>query len=121
MTSSMVTLLIAFSLLLNGCIANLFCKDEKITDTASTDDQRIATVFVRDCGATTGWNTQVAMRWKSSNPRPEDVVFVVEGKPDVQVKWLDDLTLSVTCNKCAEDHIYMRVTKLGKVSILFNQ
>jgi hypothetical protein len=97
-----------------------FCKNETPMETISADDKRVATVFVRDCGATTNWNTEVAVQWKSGDPRPDDVVFIADGKPDVQIEWLDDRTLSVVCNKCTEDQIYKRVAKLGKVNVLFN-
>ena len=112
-------LLIAF-LFLQGCFS-FFCKDDRIGEVVSPDQKRVATIFVRDCGATTDFATRVEVRWRSSDRGDEDSVLGVEGEPDIQVHWLDDKTLAVKCDQCDEEKIYRRVTKIGNVNIQFER
>ncbi len=108
---------VVVSLMFQGCFASSLCSDEISSEVVSPDQNRIAKTFVRSCGATTGWVTHVEMRWLSSKSTSDDLVFTITGKPDVHVKWLDDLTLFVDCQGCGEEHVSRRVSKLGKVTI----
>jgi hypothetical protein len=107
-------------LFLQGCFS-FFCKDDQIGEVMSPDQKRVATIFIRNCGATTDFATRVEVRWRSSERADDDSVFGVEGRPTVQVYWLDDKTLAVKCDQCDEAHIYRRVTKIGNVNIEFEK
>jgi hypothetical protein len=57
---------------------------------ASPDGVYTATLFERDCGATTNFNQQVRLQKKDENSDGDsDVLFVIEGKPDVKLTWND--------------------------------
>jgi hypothetical protein len=111
---------VATCFFLQGCFS-FFCKDDQIGEVMSPDQKRVATIFVRNCGATTDFATRVEVRWRSSDRADDDSVFGAEGRPDVQVRWLDDKTLAVKCDQCDEKQIYRRVTKIGSVNIEFEK
>lgn len=52
-------LLSTFSLILGAC--SDACSNEVITRLASPDGEREAVMFLRDCGATTGFSTQISI------------------------------------------------------------
>ena len=87
----------------------------------SPDQKRVATIFIRDCGATTDYATRVEVRWQSSDGSDDDRVFGIEGRPDIQIHWLDDKTLAIKCDQCDEERVYRRVTKNGNVNIEFEE
>lgn len=87
-------------------IANVFeglCGNEQIAAVSSPDTQYKAVVFSRDCGATTGYATHVAVMHAKDSLSKDTVgnVFVVDGggpaEPDhVRVNWAAPRNLEVT-------------------------
>jgi len=87
-----------------GCDAG--CTNESVSDAVSPDGRRHAVVFTRDCGATTGFSTQVSVLPAGRRPSGGGNVFVADGDhgraparpgggPAVRVRWLDRRTLEV--------------------------
>jgi hypothetical protein len=91
-------------LLLGGC--NL-CGDEVVQHEPSPYGRGAAVVFVRNCGATTDYNTQIALIGHvDGEPRDRNVFFVADdddgaapegpgGGPRVRVRWIDGNHLEV--------------------------
>ena len=85
-------------LLLGGCDP---CGDEVVQHEPSPYGRGTAVVFVRDCGATTAYATQVAVIGRTvATTRDRNVVFVADhdhgaapsgpaGGPEVRVRWID--------------------------------
>ena len=117
-----ISLLLATLFILSAASTACFsfvCDDELLKEVKSHNQERVATAYVRNCGATTGYATQVTVRWTSSSPESTDLVFSVDSKREIQIEWLDDLTLIVRCPNCSENQVYKRVVKQGKVEIKF--
>lgn len=92
-------------LLLGGCGAG--CEDEVVQHEPSPFGEGVAVVFVRDCGATAGIATQVALIGQANaGSRDRNVVFAADanggavpegpgGGPRVRVRWIDGNHLEV--------------------------
>jgi hypothetical protein len=73
--------------LLSACSGEL-CGNDPLTAEESPDKKHVAMVFLRDCGATTGFSTQVSILdapGKLQN-QPGNIL-VVEGKHPCSVRW----------------------------------
>lgn len=82
---------------LTGCGASL-CGNEVITELPSPSKSYVATVFERNCGATTPYVRVVALRpfgSKLNAESHEDWIFTTEGQPTVVIKWIDNNTLEI--------------------------
>jgi hypothetical protein len=86
-----------------GCIAP-DCGNEIIRILDSPTKQLKAIVFQRDCGATTGFSTQISIISAKSNlPNESGNVFVADklpsgpgGGPPVEVEWKGESSLHIT-------------------------
>lgn len=84
-----VSVLVSLFFVLAGCP---LCGHELIKETPSPDGRYIAAVFESDCGATTPFTRQVALRTGGatfSGDKQEDVVFRVKDKEDIEVRWIN--------------------------------
>lgn len=82
---------VLFSWVASGC-GHTACGDEVLTEMASPDGQYIATVFERNCGATTDFSRNVALRQKAASfdgNGTDNVVFVIKGQRDIDMRWLN--------------------------------
>jgi hypothetical protein len=113
------------TLSLAGCV----CSNRVIEEVASPDDKRKAVIFMRDCGATSGANTQVsilsnrfAMLVGGGN------VFIADhnhgrastgryGGPAVSVSWIDNQHLEIRFDPRAR--VFLKETAMSKVSIRY--
>lgn len=102
-----------------GCFY-LICDEEEILELTSPDSKRVVTVYVRNCGATTDYATRAEVRWQSSFRDDQDRVFSVDGRRNLLINWLDGENLSISCHECTEDQVHVRVTKLGRVAIRYD-
>jgi len=87
-----------------GCDSG--CANRVVSESASPDGRRHAVVFSRDCGATTGFSTQVSVLPAGREPSGAGNVFGADGDhgrapagpgggPVVHVRWLGRRTLEV--------------------------
>jgi hypothetical protein len=105
-----------------GCDSGILfsCDDTVKGSFTSPNGTYIATVYERDCGATTDFTTHVNLRTKSAGFKGgRNVVFVSEGKHAVGVEWQNDTTLRIECADCAEDEIYGRTTSWKNVAVSY--
>src|SRR5437870_13288224 len=97
--------LILSIILLQGCNMPFSdgCDDRITSKASSTDGKYIATLYIRNCGATTDYSSIVSIRERTSKfdgDSDQNIVFVVKGQPDVAVKWESPNKLSVQCRGC---------------------
>ena len=77
------------------------CGNQVISETPSPDNKHKAVVFVRDCGATTGFSTQVSILKYDNKIRDDESGNILTtsdkyygqrinnvGGPDVKIKWM---------------------------------
>lgn len=114
-------------LLLDGCGAG--CADEVVQHEPSPYGRGAAMVFVRSCGATTGYSTQVALIGHvDAEPRKRNVFFVADtnngdapsgpaGGPHVRVRWIDGTHLEVAHHPRVRTH--QREVAHGPVRITY--
>ena len=101
MRGSLVLLLGAF---LGSCDASL-CSNELINEVASPNGKYIASVFERNCGATTPYVRVVSLHSSDAKLAPEDSddwVFTIHGQSDVKVSWIADDKLKVSYSGTGE-------------------
>jgi len=79
------------------------CANDNLRESISPKRTLKAVVFRRNCGATTGFSTQVSIL-SLSRKLPDDGgnIFIVEGEPEVVVRWVDDRQLNVFLRGSAE-------------------
>lgn len=103
------------------------CSNEVISESKSPDGSLEAVVFQRDCGATTGFSTQVSIfRWWLPRGNASGNVFVADtnrgaapsgasGGPEVKVKWQSDNELVISHHQRART--YLAEPQWGSVKV----
>ena len=74
------------------------CRNSTIEEVRSPDGAYVATVFDRNCGATTPYYRVVSLRFTGSKfdqEMQDDWIFEVKNKPEILLKWADPRHLSV--------------------------
>jgi len=92
-----------FLVFLAGC---KLCDEQIKSEAESPDGKYIATLFERDCGATTDFVAHVNMR-ETSERFVEDSngtvkqgeVFVVKGRPMTRLVWKNNQSLVIECTR----------------------
>ena len=83
--------------ILTGC-PGVTCENNVLREPVSPDTKYVATVFKRDCGATTGYAQIVMIRENKSEFRgdnKEEDIFTMEGLLDINVYWKDSRHLVI--------------------------
>jgi hypothetical protein len=102
--------------LLTGC----GCSNKFIAGADSPDGTLRATVFERDCGATTDFSRIVSISGKEEDfNRENSFVFVVKGEKDIQLQWTGRRQLSVECRACTKTVVFKQLTALREVEIKY--
>lgn len=106
-TKTKVWIVIVAGSLIVGCAAYYYvassslsfsCSTLVITEMPSPDGRYIATVFERNCGATSPYLRIVSIRPEGTRLRPDDddsTVFVTKDQPNVRVSWSGPRQLTV--------------------------
>jgi Family of unknown function (DUF5412) len=95
MRTILAMLLVVF---LVSCGMNL-CDNQLIEDVKSPNGKYTASVFERDCGATTPYIEIVSLHSSAAKFDPEnydDWVFTVQGRSKVKATWISDDKLQVS-------------------------
>jgi hypothetical protein len=113
-----VVLAIAWFLLIDSISE---CDVAQHASLPSPDGSKQAVMFDVDCGATTGFNTQVAIGSRNVEFDRETIppVLVLDGKWSLPVRWIDDRTLHIRIPK--EARIYSKLTSTGDVTTLYEE
>ncbi len=107
-------------------LGNLFCDNTILESVVSPDKQKIAVVYVENCGATTGWVTELVLLDKNfdissiasviSN-NGEATPKAVQGWPIIKPIWNDDkLLIYHSANADIEG-----LTQLNEVNISYSE
>lgn len=92
MIKRLATLLVLFSLA--GCLGT-DCDNEPSAEVMSPDGAKKIVLFSRNCGATTGFNTQgTVLNWDDELPNEPGSAFIID-KGSAKVTWVDDSKLLV--------------------------
>jgi hypothetical protein len=84
-----------FALALGGC--SDLCGNEVAQTIASPSGKLKAVVFSRNCGATTGVNTQVSiLRAEETLPNDGANTFISNGSVPIVVQWQNDKTIQIS-------------------------
>lgn len=84
-------------LFLSDC-SDLCCVD-LLSESNSPDGKYVATVFERNCGATTPFVRVVGLRHAGSGFAPDeddDWVFTIHGQSDIYVSWIENAELKIS-------------------------
>lgn len=82
--------------LLVGCGAERGCANEVSVRVPSPSRSVDAVVFMRDCGATTGFSTQLSVVPARGQPVDGGNTLVLEGRVPLRLKWRSDTQLVVS-------------------------
>lgn len=88
---------VSFLLSINACTGSL-CGNEIIGEYQSPDGRYVATVFERNCGATTPYERVVSLRESRAKFDPEnqgDWIFTSRRQPQINISWKDTNKLIV--------------------------
>lgn len=111
-----VPTLVVLGAAIGGC-GNL-CGNDPLMAEVSPDQRHVAVVFLRDCGATTGFSTQVSILDAPANlPNEAGNVAVADGNQPGWVRWEDDGTLVV--GGMNVDERYLRRTEYDGIKIRY--
>lgn len=110
-----------------GCSKPLFdCGEVARTEVESPGGKYIATLFERNCGATTGFVTHVNLRLRSdvfhsdgNGTIKDGEIFVVRGQPAVTLTWSDQARLTVECTRCLSESIFKQEKQWKDVAITY--
>lgn len=97
---SVLLLIVAGCGLLLSTVFGGMCGNEIFQEAYSPDGEYKAVVFQRDCGATTGFSTQISILKASADlPDKGGNVFIIDGHPDwtgVTVDWETNRLISIS-------------------------
>lgn len=75
------------------------CSNELINEVASPDAKYTASLFERDCGATTPYIRVIALRPSNESFTPENTnswVFTIHDQSDVKISWITKTELNIS-------------------------
>ena len=90
-------LLVVIAVAALGCGDAPLCENSSQVEIASPDQQLVAWIFIRGCGATVGDSIQVSILPAGSAP-PEDTgnAFTMDKRGEVRVNWSADRELVIS-------------------------
>lgn len=101
------------------------CGNYPYASIESPDTNYKAVIFQRDCGATTGFSTQISILPVNKTLKNESGnIFTMDGHPEEVaplLKWLDNSTLKVSIN--SKNKIYLSESSYGlinKIKIVYD-
>lgn len=90
----------------SACAEGPACGNEIINEAAAPDNKHIATVFERNCGATTDYSRIVAVRAVDQQFMPDNAdqyVLTVSGRYPISISWTDSTQLQIAMSVPAKN------------------
>ncbi len=111
--------LLMLLLLIGGCgIIKPLCGDQIKTEKASPDLKYTATVYERDCGATTDFSTIVNLRERSTKFNGDELgPVVIKGQHSINLDWDGNTRLRLQCRDCRPEEIFKQERRWKDVEI----
>src|SRR5512145_2213905 len=79
------------------------CENVLVANVVSPNGNLKAVVFSRNCGATTGFNTQISIAQASdAHPQEAGDTFIADGTLALKIQWLSESELSVSGTRGAK-------------------
>lgn len=114
------------ALVLSGCADA--CQNAILSSTASPDGERHAVLFMRDCGATTDFSTQVSILRENGPPTGAGNLFIADGGsasapptdhggPWAEIVWQGPRRLLVRYDAMAE--VYKQQDQVAGVTVTY--
>jgi hypothetical protein len=85
---------LVFVSLISGC-GDTGCGNEIASRTASANGKLDVVVYNRNCGATTGFNTQVSIVPTGQEPKGSGTVLILDGTVPLKVNWTSETSLTL--------------------------
>lgn len=109
---------------LDGCTLPFSdrCDDQIQTHADSPKGKYEATVFVRNCGATTDYSSIINLRETSSRfnaDADDNTIFVVKGRPRIGIEWITTDHVRVSCSACSQENIFKQVQSWKDVKVSY--
>jgi hypothetical protein len=97
------------------------CEEKQVIGGMSPNGQYSAIVYLRSCGATTGWSTFITVFPNSQKFKGggKDVIYGIDGLYGISVIWLDDTHLRVDCIRCDQTKIFKQDSKWRDVTVSY--
>ena len=77
-----------------GC--DIGCDNQIVSSVASPSGTLHAVAFSRDCGATTGFNTQVSIVHGNAAPSSGGNILILDGTVPLELRWASESELRIT-------------------------
>lgn len=116
---------LAVAALLSACSGG--CGNTVLADSVSPDGRSGAVIFQRDCGATTGYSTQISVVRAGARPTGAGNAYVADGNhgaavashggPWVETRWIDASHLLVRYD--AQSRIFKQEREIAGVQITY--
>lgn len=120
--------MLAAGLAVNGCSDG--CINTVVARVDAPDGSRSATMFERNCGATTSFSTQISILAPGKEPSGGGNVFIADadhgvaapghwGGPRAEIRWIDNATLLV--RYASGSRIFAQARKVSGVSVRYQE
>lgn len=93
------------------------CGDRVLNVARSPDGRHAAAIFRRDCGATTGFSTQVSLAPNESTPDGSGNLLILGDEPGVSAQWLGRDRLLISYRRGAR--VFRQVSVRDGVRIVY--
>ena len=93
------------------------CSDDVMQRITSPDGQYEAELFVRNCGATTPFSTQVDISQNSSGDNLD--VFYIKGIFSMRIQWIDSNNLKISYENVDREAIFKQVNDWQDIHISY--
>lgn len=118
---------LALGLILDKVGERLMCGNEVIQTLPSQDQHYSAVLFERDCGATTGFSTQISIISESSLPNEAGNVFIADLRglgptgswhgPIARMRWVNNRMLEIRYDHTARS--FVKKDRVGIVDVRY--
>lgn len=119
-TGTIITLMIVVIFMFINFSFNDMCGNEIFQSIVSPNKEYKVIVFQRDCGATTGFSTQISVLKAYKNlPNEAGNIFIANGHPDyhpVKITWIEDQKIIIQENFSES---FLRNTTYKHIKIIY--
>jgi hypothetical protein len=115
-----MTFLSLISFLAMSCDLVDPCGNSEVLRLPSPGGRAVAWIFVRDCGATTGYSVHVSVLPTSSTaPRDGGNAFIIGQRSGVSAEWGSPQDLTISYKPAGE--IFKKESRVGEVSVTYRE
>lgn len=129
MAKLLVAAVLSLCVVLSGCRADA-CGNQIVSEVVAPDGETRAVLFQRDCGATTGFSTQISVMTRGEQPLGSGNAFVADddhgaaaaaswGGPWAEMLWASPTRLVIRYDEMAR--VFASPTRVGNVRVSFEK